>query len=65
MLLLNNNSYKVIKATKAKENKKDVGTCLNCKYQGLGSNACNKCKRNYKYTFYKLPADVADNFKLF
>ena len=41
-----------------KENKKeyiDNGTCLNCQYQGTGSENCKKCKRGTLAKIWKKP----------
>lgn len=43
---------------------KDVGTCLNCIYQGTNSEKCEKCSRSLVWKYYKKPKDIKDNFKI-
>lgn len=57
ILLMTSNSAKFSYRAK-EENKKeyiDNGTCLNCKYQGTGSENCKKCKRGTLARVWKKP----------
>lgn len=62
LLMMNHLTNKTVKA-KTKE-KKDVGTCLNCVYQGTGSIKCEMCKRAFKWQYYKAPKNLTDNFQI-
>ena len=39
------------------EEKKDVGSCLNCKRQGTGSDVCSTCSRDKYALSYRLTGD--------
>lgn len=61
-LLMMNHTTKMMN-TKTKE-KKDMGICFNCVYQGTGSEKCHVCKRASQWHYYKAPKNLSDNFKI-
>ena len=63
ILLMMSGTHRLNSITK-KEPLKDTGTCLNCIYQGTGSEKCAKCDRSSVWKYYRKPKDTNDNFKI-
>ena len=63
ILLMMSGTHRLNSITK-KEPLKDTGTCLNCIYQGTGSEKCAKCDRSSVWKYYRKPKDTKDNFKI-